>query len=549
LPKANEKKSQKTMKIPIFTKKNEMYQKSTLLYVFFSLFTFHASCVQAQTPTLVADLNVGINDGLQEYFDEPYGIQLGNAYLFAADNGTSGTELFVLKNNQITLLKDINLGAAASKPRAWVTDGKLVYFLANNASGLNQLYVTDGTATGTVPISVPSTAQYLVMGNDKRLYFQAVDSKMYYVNPVTRMAVSIATPNSQFDLEFWQVQTGLRAIPYRKGIAFVSEGPSTKLWYAQGDTIKQLGVIMGTDNYVDAFGLSQVGDHIVFGVSSSFDMSLDGTYAYNGTAGTLKRISPDTPIRILPHTSTSAIGAYDNGYRFILVSVVSATNQSGSPDLIQGQPLEGASNGVQSIVQGQESSTTFGDVILKLNNNNVSVLTNTESPFLSPFLKYGNDVWFASGINNGFKPILHHHNLLSNTITKRYTSLQSSSSNSLIPLCWLDGKMYFAGNVVSTTDIGREIYYLPTSYVVDTKEVQLEATFSIRLAGNTITIEKPSVSTQAQVRIYDLVGAQVYEREVSLNTPHLIQGLPSGMYLVSAVINNELVSQKVWLGE
>jgi ELWxxDGT repeat protein len=106
----------------------------------------------AEGTKLVADLYPGkdsygnSNDSfpteLVEYKDKLY---------FSADNGETGTELYVSDGTAAgtKLVADINPNAAGSYPRSLVKFNDQLYFSADNGETGTELYVSDGTAEGT----------------------------------------------------------------------------------------------------------------------------------------------------------------------------------------------------------------------------------------------------------------------------------------------------------------------------------------------------------------------------------------------------------------
>ena len=79
------------------------------------------------------------------------GATLGNRFVFAADNGLNGLELWVTDGTSAgtTLLKDIYSGSTGSSPQNFFTLGNRAYFIANNGTVGSELWVTDGTEAGT----------------------------------------------------------------------------------------------------------------------------------------------------------------------------------------------------------------------------------------------------------------------------------------------------------------------------------------------------------------------------------------------------------------
>ncbi|HQU44123.1 MAG TPA: hypothetical protein PK867_14985, partial [Pirellulales bacterium] len=92
--------------------------------------------------------------------DPSYMAALGGQVLFAANDGSTGVELWKSDGtvSGTTLVKDINLGSTvvnsvttpnSSDPTDLVTVGGYVYFAANDGNDGTQLWRSDGTASGT----------------------------------------------------------------------------------------------------------------------------------------------------------------------------------------------------------------------------------------------------------------------------------------------------------------------------------------------------------------------------------------------------------------
>ncbi|WP_341224376.1 3-coathanger stack domain-containing protein [uncultured Arcticibacterium sp.] len=104
----------------------------------------------------------------------------GNKAYFVAQTENSGKELFVTDGSETgtILLKDINPGIANSYPANFTNWQGKTYFSAQSANG-TELWVTDGTATGTILVSdiysgQSSSSPENLIGSSSNLFFSAI---------------------------------------------------------------------------------------------------------------------------------------------------------------------------------------------------------------------------------------------------------------------------------------------------------------------------------------------------------------------------------------
>jgi ELWxxDGT repeat protein len=82
--------------------------------------------------------------------DEKAAAPTPSTFLISANNGTTGSELFLTDGTAAgtTLLKDINTISSAD-PQNLVVVGGVSYFTANDGRTGRELWKSDGTAAGT----------------------------------------------------------------------------------------------------------------------------------------------------------------------------------------------------------------------------------------------------------------------------------------------------------------------------------------------------------------------------------------------------------------
>ena len=101
----------------------------------------------------------------------------GNTFI-SANNGTSGVELFVTDGTAdgTMIIKDIVPGSGASTPEQYLMIDEILYFSASNENYVRALWKSDGTADGTVMIKDNLSAIYLTNINGT-LFFAGHDDR------------------------------------------------------------------------------------------------------------------------------------------------------------------------------------------------------------------------------------------------------------------------------------------------------------------------------------------------------------------------------------
>jgi len=127
------------------------------------------------TATLVKTINPSGTSSLTEFYTAPV---LGKMF-FQATDGTNGKELWVSDGTAAgtVMLVDINSGIADSSPSNFYEYNGKVYFTANDGTNGAELWVTDGTAVGTQMLKNINTA---VSTGSSPGNFYAFNNKLYF---------------------------------------------------------------------------------------------------------------------------------------------------------------------------------------------------------------------------------------------------------------------------------------------------------------------------------------------------------------------------------
>lgn len=105
---------------------------------------------------MVRDMNPGLGGSDPANFTE-----LNGKVYFAANNGTAGRELWVTNGTSTgtTMVMDINPGANSSNISPFVAMGGMLYFTAHTEFSGRELWRTDGTTAGTIQVRNINTKQ------------------------------------------------------------------------------------------------------------------------------------------------------------------------------------------------------------------------------------------------------------------------------------------------------------------------------------------------------------------------------------------------------
>ena len=138
--------------------------------------------------TMVKDINSGSASSITNCRSGAYHrnwqcVIFNNNFYFLADDGTNGNELWKSDGTAsgTVMVKDINSGSGSSWPGQFVVLGNTLYFTANDGTNGKELWKTDGTTSGTVMvkdiwsgISGSAPRDLEVVGNS--LFFSAYDA-------------------------------------------------------------------------------------------------------------------------------------------------------------------------------------------------------------------------------------------------------------------------------------------------------------------------------------------------------------------------------------
>jgi ELWxxDGT repeat protein len=128
-------------------------------------------------PTMVKDINPGNEGSFPTMPLLPEITAVGDKVFLVADDGSNGTELWVSDGTETGtyMVKDINSGSGNSSPEKLTAVGDKLYFRATDAISGTELWVSDGTETGTYMVKDINEA-----GNSFPDYLTAMNGLLYF---------------------------------------------------------------------------------------------------------------------------------------------------------------------------------------------------------------------------------------------------------------------------------------------------------------------------------------------------------------------------------
>ncbi len=489
---------------------------STLLLLFQNL-------SQAQTVSLVQDLNTGTADGFDEWNNKS--ITYNDIQIFPATDGTNGLELYALKAGQLTLIKDINAGSESSNPANFILYNDKVYFTAYDPTHGEEIWSTDGTEAGTTlaietidgtdPSSGYGTGTMIAALNGK-LYF-SLDGAVYVSDGTTAntTAVSGITGNVDFNEDLSLVSPVVTK--YENGIAFFSltSQHDVNLYKLDASTPELLKTVT-FDRYstTDVYGLSEVSAGLLFAVNNFYYTEYNGLFVIKKSDGSLTEIkdASDASIevnRVLHFTSSKVLFKTTSGGMYCTDGTQAGTVKiaPATYTLAQGDRIPNAVFNDKIVFYGDEVMFNTKIYISDGTVAGTSIIASDQY-FLSNFISSGNTVAWASGLVNGFNPRIWTADVSTKTSKKVYQFTESASvPDAVIMLGIQDSKIYFEYTLGGK---GRELYKLSgltlSIFSGNTAVSEAYKLCTINAVNGTYAISTPESSEALEVTQYDLSG-------------------------------------------
>lgn len=444
-------------------------KKNLLLCTLLSMCVFKFSSY-SQSITLVKDLYPGDTSGLGES-NYNQALEFNGILLTQGITPTTGSELYAIKNGELILIKDINPGKVGSSPTNFTLYKNKVYFTATTAANGAEVWSTDGTEAGTqLAIEVIAGAnplyghERLIVAKNGKLYFSQ-DGKAYVSDGTTAGTSQIGTLTH---VNFSDAGTtdSPASTTYKDGIAFVDNDRGDAVIYEHdGTTLKSLKTLT-LDYFTTVYGLSEVDNGLVYATTDSFDELLKGLFFINKTTGVVTEVKDAanksiSVNRMLQVNGKAIFKTYSDAGIFATDGTSAGTVKiaPGNFTLAQLETLPHAVVGNKILFYGGGANTFKCDFYISDGTlAGTSIVATVGVPYFSRLVTSGDQVFWAGGITNGFKPEIWSANLVQKSAKKLYTLPTGSNTETDLSVLGISGDVLYLGGALGS--VGREAYKL-----------------------------------------------------------------------------------------
>ena len=461
-------------------------------------------------------------------------------------------------NAQVNLVKDIRVGTANGSPANLTVFNSKIYFSANNGTVGIELWITDGTESGTTLVkdirvgsSTTSSAPFNLFTFKNKFYFTANDG-------ASELWTSDGTEGGTTKVDLMPAISG--EAPQRfvelGGLAYFTVGaqPGTGaettnklVQWDGGDTSTNPAVRVANTDSSGAYE-SILNDMVAYNnklfmyMNYSTDDVTIGTelYEYDPATDTftlIKDITGDDA-----NSSISNFKVVGNELYFEALNVLWKTDgtNSGTVAVTKAASLSGVNslfewNG-KLYFEGDEGAgdqlyvyDPVGDTITNISNISGGVTTNDHDP--SDFVELNGYLYYAGEVIDDTKQYLFRTN--GSSIERLSTAIFDIDD-----LAVLNGKLYFEGDDGST---GNELYTLdPATLSVEGNTIEIVKVYP-NPASDYIIVSKALLN--ASYTIHDITGKSVKQGIITSEKINL--NLNTGLYLFKVKTDLSTITKKI----
>jgi ELWxxDGT repeat protein len=274
---------------------------------------------------LVKDIHAGVSSGMGQYPNllEGLNVELEGALLFAANDGTSGIELWRTDGTDAGTyqVRDIATGASSSEPTDFFRLGSQVLFSARVAGQGRELWSTDGTEAGTVLVKdinpgggagIGETSVYFGL-SDERPFFAELNGIVYFAGEdgatgqelwrtdgtaAGTYLVKDAAPGSDWGIASNESVFSIVPSMFDPRVVasgqrlFFFNGADSSLWTSDGTEAGTVPFVQLENPFAGAFWMGMLGDDLLYLSGSSSELDRVSLWRSDGTVAGTEELTP-----------------------------------------------------------------------------------------------------------------------------------------------------------------------------------------------------------------------------------------------------------------
>jgi len=468
--------------------------------------------VNAQSLELVSDIDQGPANGMSSYDDIAF---IDDKMIFAAKSDDFGKEVYMIDEDQLVLLKDINIGSSSSLPSFFFEYQDEVYFSILLAGGVRQIWKTNGTKDGTVlaiEFSGPTT--------ETPEEFLTTRGNNFYFTRNQRLFVSNGSQEGTFEVSD-SIDIALAKHPtfatinadrFENGIAFVLDRDTVFQLYSAIDTnLYFLGQLdFASLNSFSVLGPFEVERGLLLAVRNG-DSSIGDLYLYDKQTGLIEKYNTSKIVasRINRINDDKILITTDSNGNYVTDGTEAGTYQitSTSATTINGINLPFVRIGDAAIFHGNEP--TGVDEVFATDGSiaGTRLIASIESNYISNFISKGQYAFWMTDIGFHGEPEVWAADINGTGASMLYKHSQLESNHVINPLGATDDKIYFVADI--NDDIGKELYSLDHNLEI-TGLNNILKTLNYQLIQNresgTFKIITENDNSILEIEIYNMLG-------------------------------------------
>ena len=488
-------------------------------------------------PVIVEDFSPGTASSFPTWMQEDFGY-LDGKILLAIEDAELGSELGIIENESISILKDILPGAASSGPSNFTLINQEVFFtIEDDATNTDQLWKSDGTAAGTVLVHSFEDGYGLsnLIASDLGVLFLQHRFDYYsYDGTEMKMVGESIIPGDDW----------LHASPvickYQDGVAFVhSNSSGVNLYYTEGDEVEVLGSMSGSTGSTftyQASGISPSKGGLTFGRNAT-DWGITLNFFYNESTGEIEELGFDGFVkRYLDLNDEKEIFFASNDGFYVLEGNDYEKIRDSDLSIAQGEPIYHAAYNDKMIFENATGSFADAEFIFTDGTaaGTIPLMTTGESDVKS---LYSNDQYAFISVGS-FSPEIWMIDLEAQTFELLYEFPDGDGRIEIIGK--IDNNLYFIGQQDDAT--GAEVYRLPlSSQPTSTEKINPNFNGLITFYADGFEV-KTKDQQNLQVNIIDQTGRVLSNITTETNCVHK-NTHGSGQYFIQFILDGEQTSK------